>query len=88
MEVWSTSFLVPPTFFGPPHMCAVCVDFKDRALRKESSTFSCILLMHRLRVHTPKLTEAFLKVEYLKEVVVRSKGESSEIVFTMTELET
>jgi len=22
--------LVLPTFFGPPHMCAVCVDFKDR----------------------------------------------------------
>ena len=23
--------MVLPTFFGPPHMCAVCVDFKDRA---------------------------------------------------------
>ena len=23
--------MVPPTFVGPPHMCAVCVDFKDRA---------------------------------------------------------
>ena len=22
--------MVLPTFFGPPHMCAVCVDFKDR----------------------------------------------------------
>ena len=22
--------LVPPTCFGPPHMCAVCVNFKDR----------------------------------------------------------
>ena len=22
--------MVPPTSFGPPHMCAVCVDFKDR----------------------------------------------------------
>ena len=27
---WSPSSLVLPTFFGPPHMCAVCVDFKDR----------------------------------------------------------
>ena len=27
----STSLLVPPTCFGPPHMCAVCVNFKDRA---------------------------------------------------------
>ena len=59
-----------------------------KTLRKEPSTFLCILLMHRLRVHTPKLTEAFLKVEYPKEVVVSSKGESSEIVFTITELET
>ena len=22
--------MVLPTFFGPPHMCAVCIDFKDR----------------------------------------------------------
>ena len=48
------------------------------------------LLMHPtdLRVHTYKLTRAFLEVEYLKEVVVRSKGESSEIVFIMDVLET
>ena len=30
---WSPSFLILQTFFGPPHMCAVCVDFKDRAVR-------------------------------------------------------
>ena len=57
-------------------------------MRKETSTFSCILVKYRSRVHISKLTRAFLEVEYLKEVVVRSKGESSEIVFTMTVLET
>ena len=63
---------------------------KDKrvTLRKEPSTFSCILVKYRSRVHIAKLTRAFLEVEYLKEVVVRSKGESSEIVFTMTMLET
>ena len=39
------------------------------------------------RVHTYKLTRAFLEVEYLKEMAVTSKGESSEVVFMMTELE-
>ena len=24
------AFWSPPTCFGPPHMCAVCVDFEDR----------------------------------------------------------
>ena len=40
------------------------------------------------RVHTYKLIRAFLEVEYLKEMAVTSKGESSEVVFIMTELET
>ena len=40
------------------------------------------------RVHTYKVTRAFLEVKYLKEVAVTSKGESSDIVFIMTELET
>ena len=48
------------------------------------------LLMHPTdsRVHTYKVTRAFLEVKYLKEVAATSKGESSDIVFIMTELET
>ena len=45
-------------------------------------------MKYRSRVHISKLTGTFLEVEYLKEVVVRSKGESSEIVFIMDVLET
>ena len=59
-----------------------------KTLRKEPSTFSYILLMNRSRVHTSKLTRAFLEVEYLKEVDVALKGESCEIVFIMTMPET
>ena len=61
--------------------CVLCQDLEEGALH---------LLMHPTdsRVHTYKVTRAFLEVKYLKEVAVTSKGESSEIVFIMTVLET